>query len=97
MSTERQPVLLMEVEDSVIKDVICSLGLVDISVVSSFDVDQAKRMALEAKPNLVLARARISGDEQAGVNLARELAGEGLRFPVVALYRQGEKGLIEGH
>lgn len=93
----QQPILLLESEESVIKDVTCSLRLVDIPVLASFDVVDAKRVAIESRPNLVLARARIGGDSLAGVNLARALAGEGAGFSVVALYAPGEKGLIDEH
>jgi len=93
-----QPVLLLEAEESVIKDVTCSLRLIDIPVLASKDIGDAKRLILESRPTLVLARARVSGDDQAGVNLARELAAqEQGGCPVVALFTPGERKLVEEH
>ena len=94
-----KPILLLESEESVIKDVTCSLKLVDIPVLSFWNVDEARRMALESQPELILARARVGDDAGAGVSLARALAGEkeGRAFPVVVLLTQSERGLIGEH
>lgn len=92
-----EPVVLLESEENVVKDVVCSLRLVDIPVLASWSVDEAKRLALESRPHLVLARARVSGDENAGVRLAQALAAERRGLPVVALYTPGERPLIEPH
>jgi hypothetical protein len=90
-------VLLLESEETVIKDVTCSLRLVDVPVIAFWDVAEAKRVAVERRPALILARARIRGDDQAGASLAMALAGEKLldEMPVVVLYTQGEKELVE--
>lgn len=92
-------VLLLESEEQVIRDVICSLRLIDVPVLASASVTEAKQSALNDKPCLILVRLRIQGDDAAGLALARDLAGDqDLRdVPVVLLCTASERRLVEEH
>ncbi len=91
-------ILLVESEEQVIKDVVCSLRLIDVPVLSSASVAEAKQSALKEKPALILARLRLQDDESAGITLARDLADEKMLgdVPVVVLCTPSEKRLLEG-
>ena len=96
--SEAQAVLLVESEQSVIKDLTCSLRLIDLPVYSAGSVLEAKSSVRSKRPSLVLVRSVVGDDPQAGVTLARELSvdQELGSLPVVLLCTPSEKSLLEG-
>ena len=95
--TAARSVLLMESERAVIKDLTCSLRLIDLPVQEVGSVLEAKSCVRSNKPALVLARPVVGSDSQAGITLARELSAdrELQSIPVVLLCTPSEKSLIE--
>ena len=95
--TAARSVLLMESEKTVIKDLTCSLRLIDLPVKEVGSVLEAKSCARNTKPAMVLARPVVGSDSQAGVTLARELSTdqELQSIPIVLLCTPSEKSVIE--
>jgi DNA-binding NtrC family response regulator len=93
----QESVLLLETDKQVVKDVTCSLRLVDIAVHAAGSVTELINEAKRKRPGLVITRAGVVGDEKAGVRLAEELASkeELAAVPVVLLCTSSERSAIE--
>ncbi len=92
----QQPVLLLESEEGVIKDITCSLRLIDIPVIATISLEEARSKILETKPSLILVRAKIAGETQAAVTLAERIAADDQldKVPVIVLCTATEKNDI---
>jgi CheY-like chemotaxis protein len=92
-----ESILLLSSEEDVIKDVVCSLSLVNLPVVITRNLNEARTAVSESVPKLILTRLAIKGNDKAGLDFARILATE-INFshiPVVALLRKGEQDLLQ--
>jgi len=92
-------ILLLESDEQIVKDVIASLRLIDVSVQLVRTASEVKPAAREKRPALILLRLRLQGDQKAVIELAAELAAdEELReVPAAVLCTESEKRLLEGH
>ena len=57
------PVLLVESDEGVIKDVTCSLRLMDINVISALSVDEALSSLRDRRASLILTRLAVDSDD----------------------------------
>lgn len=89
-------VLLVEPDEAVIKDVVCSLRLIDIPVSSARTIEEAVELAQQKIPTLILTRTKIATDSQAGQKLVEKLRQDsGLQaLPVYALCTSSELEML---
>lgn len=89
-------VLLVEPDEAVIKDVVCSLRLIDIPVSSARTIEEAFEIAQKKLPTLILTRTKIATDDQAGQKLVEKLRQDlGLQsLPVYALCTSSELDML---
>ena len=88
-------VLLLDSDLGTIKDVTCSLRLVNIPVTAVPSVAEAVRSLEVVKPSLVIARRRVADSETAAIDLVDQVASA-TGTPVVLLVKPGEEQLFDG-
>lgn len=90
-------ILLIEQEEQVIKDVRCSLKLIDIPLLTVADLPQALTSIEVETPLLILLRLKIEDTTAPELSLARELitSDHTKGVPVVVLCTESEKDIIK--
>ena len=94
--SEGRSLLLLEENEGVIKDVVCSMRLIGIAVQVAHSVAECHSLALSLKPALVLVRARIKSSAQAAHELRARFAKdpEVCRLPLVVIGTSSELALL---
>lgn len=91
-------VLLFEHDQSVIKDVTCSLRLIGVPVMTCLSVEEAQDTVQKYRPALVIARFK-PGESNSGLALAEQLRGvdASKNIPVYALCSVGDHTDLKQH